>query len=271
MKFLDLVKKIEGKSDRERREIILEEIISLGYKPEIESGSYFGFPTKNIIVAIGKGKKEILVTTHYDLVLGTPGANDNSSCIAVLISLLNKLKKHKPKNKIKFIVFDKEEVGCLGSKVYIKKYGIKNIKALFNLELVGYGDMFGLWPITNINKNTKILGTLRSVIKKEGYKYEELEKLPLFFSDHRTFMEAGLKDVVCITVGPKRDSKKIKQFVSMTMAEFLIKTISKGIKPPKLLQRYHSKDDKSKYLNESAMKMTADVLYKSVIKLDKKI
>ncbi len=271
MKFLDFVKKIEGKSDRERREIILGAIKSLNYNPEIESGSFFGFPVKNVLVELGKGKKEILVITHYDVVPGTPGANDNSSCIAVILDLLDRLKNYKAKNKIKIIIFDKEEIGCQGSKAYLEKHGIKNIKGVFNLEIVGYGDMFGLWPVTSINKNSKILNILKSVIKEEGYNYQELAKLPLFFSDHRNFIEAGLKEVICISVGPKKEAEAIKKFVSLSMAEFLIKTIAGGIKPPNLLKRYHTKEDKSKYLNESAMKMTADVLYKSVLKLDKKI
>ena len=58
------------------------------------------------------------------------------------------MRNYKPRNKLKFIIFGNEESGCIGSKAYTKQHGIKNIIAVYNMELVGMGDMVGLWPIT---------------------------------------------------------------------------------------------------------------------------
>jgi len=66
-------------------------------------------------------------------------ANDNTSGVAVLLSLLEDLPKDK-RRKVCFIFFDEEEKGLRGSKAFKESYGEKiQSKPLINFDCVAHG------------------------------------------------------------------------------------------------------------------------------------
>lgn len=262
-----MVKKLEGKSPFGRREVILDTLTQMGFDYHLQQYQHLALKGDNIIVTIGKGRKEILVITHYDAVPGSPGANDNGASIAVVFDLLNRLKKYKPKHKFRFIIFGDEELGCIGSQAYVMKRNLKNIVAVYDMELVGIGDMIGIWPVTKDSERSVALQVLRDTIKKLGYYHEEGGRLPLFFGDYDPFRAEGIRDAFCISVIPKKEKEEIRRFVETPRLWMTFKMMF-GAKMPKFFQKYHSAEDKSKYLNESAMKMTSDILYHALIELD---
>jgi len=290
--FLDIVKKLESKTDEERRNIIIKilknkkinyKLEEYGYRnlnfqsirksvnfPVKKKSSiipYFGTQGTNIIVDIGKGKKYSIVSAHYDAVPGSPGANDDASAIAVLFKLIENLRKAKLKNKIRLIFFDEEEIGRLGSRSYIKKHGLNNLIGVYHMELVGMGDSIGLWPITKFNADSYIIKKVEQVLKKKKIYWERIGNLPAFYGDDLSFRERGFKHAICISVVYNKDKKKIKNFVKSSIPMLIIK-YNLGL-IPKMFKLYHTKNDKSIHLNESAMEMTAEVLTESLIKLDK--
>ena len=125
--FLDIVKKLEYKSNEQRGYIVINFLKSKKIKYKLEEYTYFGIKGINIIVEFGKGKKYSIASAHYDVVPGSPGANDNASAIAVLFKVIENLRNIKLKNRIKIIIFDDEEIGRLGSLSYIKKHSLKNL------------------------------------------------------------------------------------------------------------------------------------------------
>lgn len=267
--MMQYVKSLEGKNDSQRKNIIIDLLNKKNYNYKLEKYIFFGQTKDNIIIPLGKGKKEILIVTHYDVVPGSPGANDNASTIAVVFDLLERLKNYKPKNQIKFIIFGDEEKGCIGSKAYVNKHGINNILAVFNMELVGRGDVMGIWPVTKDVKNAGALVALKKAIKKLNYYFEEAGAIPSFFGDYEPFREAGLKDSFCLTVVPKEEKDAVRKISEMSKSALLFKSMFNLFKLPKFFQLYHSSEDKSKYLSEDALKMTSDVLYNTIINIDK--
>ena len=267
--MMKYVKLLEGKDDLERKNTIIDVLNRKGYNHKLEKYNFSGQTKDNIIISLGRGKKEILIVTHYDVVEKSPGANDNASTIAVIFDLLKKLKNYDPINKIKFIIFGDEEKDCIGSRAYIKKHSIKNIIAVYNMELVGYGNMIGIWPVTKDVKKSKALFVLKKTIKKLNYYYEEAGLLPLFFGDYKPFREAGLKDSFCISVVPKEEKEAIRKFVETPRFAIMLKLMFNLVKIPRFFQLYHSSEDKSKYLSENALKMTSDVLYNVIINIDR--
>jgi len=91
---------------------------------------------ENIIAYWGTPTKPIIIGGHFDGPPNSPGADDNGSAIACLISLAEQLKKHKPKNII-LIAFNGEEHGFLGSKDFVASSNF-DIKEAIILEMVGY-------------------------------------------------------------------------------------------------------------------------------------
>lgn len=98
---------------------------------------------KNIIGSI-QGEidenKVIILSAHYDSYPGSKGMDDNASGIIGLLEVMRVLSKFKYGYTIKFIGFDKEEDGLLGSLSYILGGGIKErerIEGVINFDMIG--------------------------------------------------------------------------------------------------------------------------------------
>ncbi len=110
------------------------------------------FPTQNLIGYIkGNVKPDsfIVFTAHYDHLgkmgqIYFPGANDNASGIAMLLSLARYYTEHKDslRYSVAFMAFSGEEIALLGSKYYTEHplFPLPNIRFLINMDIMGTGD-----------------------------------------------------------------------------------------------------------------------------------
>jgi len=105
--------------------------------------------SKNIVACIEGSdsvlKKEyIIICAHFDHV-GVekgrihPGANDNASGVAAVLSLANKFLRNPTKRSILIIFFGAEEKGLLGSHYFVKNplIPLHSIVGVFNFDMVG--------------------------------------------------------------------------------------------------------------------------------------
>ncbi len=89
----------------------------------------------------------LVLTAHYDHLGGmgektyVPGANDNASGTAMLLSLAKHFQANPAKYSVVFIAFAGEEAGLVGSRFFVQKprMSLSKIKFLFNLDLMGTG------------------------------------------------------------------------------------------------------------------------------------
>ena len=108
-------------------------------------GAVKKFSSANIIGSLNSAlarsqEKEIILSAHLDSV-GGPGACDNGSGIGVLIELaryFKNIEKDLP-CRLKFIAFGAEEIGMIGSRIYVSRHpnDLKNCELLFNIDTVG--------------------------------------------------------------------------------------------------------------------------------------
>jgi len=90
----------------------------------------------------------LVITAHYDHLgmMGKkvyfPGANDNASGTAMLLSMVKYYASHPPKYTMVFIAFSGEEIGMLGSKAFVENplIELKKIKFLTNFDMAGTGE-----------------------------------------------------------------------------------------------------------------------------------
>lgn len=82
----------------------------------------------------------LIVAAHYDTVLGSPGADDNASALAVLLDVAQRIKQTSLSRPVHFIAFCLEEEGLLGSQAYVAHLTEthKPVQGAIILECVGY-------------------------------------------------------------------------------------------------------------------------------------
>ncbi len=82
-----------------------------------------------------------ILCAHYDTDSKSPGADDNGSGVVGMLEAMKILSGYSFKKTIRFIGFDGEEIGHLGSRVYVKEAktdASRQIKGLLNFDMIGY-------------------------------------------------------------------------------------------------------------------------------------
>lgn len=169
---------------------------------------------------------EWVLSAHYDTAPGTPGADDNTSAVAILLETARLLRKENPARNIRFVAFSTEEPPSfttrdMGSWHYLRylKSGRVEIFGLLNLEMLGYFNqkpgsqlfppfMNLFHPDTgNFVSLTSNLGSLR-LMRDVERAWKKASKVPvesaflpavpsaLFLSDHLNFWFAGERAVM---------------------------------------------------------------------------
>ncbi len=108
-----------------------------------------GKSVRNLVATIrGKTRPDeiVIVGAHYDSIWGSPGANDNASGVAALLTIANSLAAEDASNRtIRFVAFVNEEPPYfktlgMGSHIHASRAKSKeeNIVAMLSLETIGY-------------------------------------------------------------------------------------------------------------------------------------
>lgn len=92
--------------------------------------------TKNVCAG-DPATAKILIGAHYDSVPGTPGADDNSSAVAVMLAVGRAVGRQPG---VIFVAFNSEEVGLAGSREFVEGLGPSKLESVYILEMVGYRD-----------------------------------------------------------------------------------------------------------------------------------
>jgi aminopeptidase YwaD len=82
----------------------------------------------------------LILAAHFDTVQGSPGADDNSSALAVMLAVARRVRNMKLARPIRFIGFNLEEENLLGSSAYtaLLRKNREAIQGAIVLECVGY-------------------------------------------------------------------------------------------------------------------------------------
>jgi hypothetical protein len=128
------------------RDYVEGELSRAGYRPTRETFDARCMTVSNVVVELPGSTKEILVVgAHYDSAHGAPGANDNASGVAVLLSLARELRATKHERTLRFVAFANEEQPFfhgpeMGSRVSATRSRARGerIAAMLSLETLGY-------------------------------------------------------------------------------------------------------------------------------------
>lgn len=208
---------------------IESEFVSAGYVVKPQEYEVDGCNCRNLEVEIrGSVRPEeiVVVGAHYDTVVGTPGANDNTSGVAAMLALARRFCRDTFDRTLRFVAFVNEEkpyahTDTMGSRVYSRRCAERGEKvpAMLSLETIGYYDdtpgsqkyprPFGLlYPsegnfiafVGNIKSRRLVRQVVRAFRRNEKFPSEGAA-LPgavygVGFSDHWSFWQEGYPAVM---------------------------------------------------------------------------
>lgn len=151
----------------------------------------------------------IVFSAHYDHLgqLGQdvyfPGANDNASGCAMLLSLADYYSQpaNRPAYSIAFMAFSAEEVGLVGSRYYTEHplFPLAKIKLLLNMDIFGTGEE----GVTVVNGTVfrPEFDLLKSINDEQHFIKDVKIRGKAANSDHYFFSEKGVKALFIYTMG----------------------------------------------------------------------
>lgn len=215
------------------------QLLGKNYKPSetiriaVEPLFVKGFENKNVIGYIPgrKKKKYIVITGHYDHLgqMGQaifPGANDNASGIAMLLSLAKHYSKIQPKYSLVFMFFSGEEAGLEGSNYFVKHpfFKLNQIRFLLNIDILGSASE----GITAVNgtvhkKHFKLLSRLN---KRGNYLPKVKPRGLTRNSDHYYFSQTGVPSFFIYAMGDCKNYHDIYDTAENTSLENFDETLA---------------------------------------------
>lgn len=122
--------------------------------------------TSNIVGTFpGESTDEIILFAHLDTVYNSPGANDNTASLIMILMIAHAVSGVRPKKTLTFIATTGEEYRYLGTVHYAKRRKregtLKNIKLLMNFDSITWG------PNMEIGTQSKELMELISEIDSD--------------------------------------------------------------------------------------------------------
>lgn len=171
------------------------------YVPNYESKNVIGFiPGK-------KKKKYVVFSAHFDHLgrMGPdtyfPGANDNASGVAMLLSLAKYYKVNKPKYSIVFCFFGGEEAGLVGSKYFVEHpyFQLNKVKFVLNIDIMG-GANNGI-TVVNGTKHEKHYNKMVDINDEYELIGEVKKRGATANSDHYFFSEMGVPAFFIYSMG----------------------------------------------------------------------
>lgn len=106
---------------------------------------YGAYAAKNIEgLKPGRGRENeyLIIDAHFDCVSNGPGADDNLSAVVAMLEASRILSSVELNRSLRFVGFDLEELGLLGSREYVKNFlplpRFEKLNGVFNFEMIGY-------------------------------------------------------------------------------------------------------------------------------------
>jgi hypothetical protein len=128
---------------------IIEHLVGYGYTPTYDTFTSKGVTYRNIVAQITgttHPSEIVVIGPHLDSYSGSqsatlaPGADDDASGVAATLYMAKVFKTHTWDRTIRFVFFDAEEIGMVGSDHYAAacKAAGQNIVAMLGPDMIGY-------------------------------------------------------------------------------------------------------------------------------------
>jgi Zn-dependent M28 family amino/carboxypeptidase len=120
------------------RTYLSNQLTSLGWAAQLHTYTTGANVHATIPATMGSGA-EIIVGAHFDTVVGSPGANDNASGVAVVLAVARYLGETPCRTApVTIVLFDGEENGLLGSRAFALTRTAASVRAVHTIDQVAW-------------------------------------------------------------------------------------------------------------------------------------
>jgi hypothetical protein len=130
------------------RAYLRRQLLEMGYQVHDQRYATTSRTAVNLEVVI-RGRSvaapTLVVGAHYDSAIGTPGADDNASAVAILLEIVRACSNRQPRRTIRFVFYDCEEpphynLGEMGSREHAHslRAADERLLGMICLESLGY-------------------------------------------------------------------------------------------------------------------------------------
>jgi len=251
-----------SKTNDERREVVLSQLRAAGYQPELQAFEGGNprtgpLPGANVVVTVGEGEKDIVVTGHFDAVpladgVMSQGVVDNAGSVAVMMEVLDLIADQEAMTpstyRYIFVFTDQEELGLIGARKWLEAHDKARIHAVINLDVNAYGEtlMYG----ENVGEASAfILTAMRAQCAERAFDCVAFPVYPP--SDDRVFSAAG---VPVISIGSQDAVGAHQMWLAFNGGDQT--GLAEGFVPP-VFQRIHSAGDSMDWVDGDDILRTA--------------
>jgi len=154
---------------------IEKEFLKVGLDVKEDIFQWEGKTYKNIVAekkGITSPRGVLILGAHYDTVPGSPGADDNSSAVALLLEVARNIQAVPLESTIRLIAFSLEEYDYGGSTHYVEslKEGGEEILGMISVEMVGFTGPRQNYPSYLNPKHYPSVGDFIAIIGNERSK-----------------------------------------------------------------------------------------------------
>ncbi|MCB0765777.1 MAG: M28 family peptidase [Flavobacteriales bacterium] len=219
MRFCPVVKKVDGKLTwgvaQEARPFPLIQVASPALTDsseritiDVHNALLPRHEARNVLGWVkGRSSRWVVVGAHYDHLghMGPdamfPGANDNASGVAMMLTLADWFSKHKPRYNMLFVAFAGEEAGLVGSEWFVvdRPVDLSKIKLMLNLDILGTGDD-GI-TVVNATAQQERFDQLVAINEKRKLLAQVKARGPACNSDHCPFVKRNVPALFIYTMG----------------------------------------------------------------------
>jgi aminopeptidase YwaD len=145
---------------------------------------------------MGSSRDRIVVCAHFDSYHRTPGAFDNATGVAVMLTIAEWASRENFPFDIEFIAFNGEEYYAMGDLEYMKEADFGSILCAINID--GVGPKNGSNTITMMAASDEFQIQIKDLLKEEtGIKWTD----PWYAGNHTTFLMRGVPSIALSSKG----------------------------------------------------------------------
>ncbi|WP_203590653.1 M20/M25/M40 family metallo-hydrolase [Streptomyces sp. SID13031] len=139
----------------------------------------------------------VMVSGHYDTVIGAPGANDDGSGTALTLEVARVMSKYPTEATLRFAFWGSEEQGIIGSRYHVKQLTQDQrdrYRAVFQNDMVAtsWDPAIVYWLLSFDGLANAATSAVRASSQRLGYEPQLVGPVLRGSSDHQAFQEVGI-------------------------------------------------------------------------------